>query len=702
MSDRIGPISTDLHHRRILPSTLEGLVDSIKNQFDPPIKISRDKKSIILSQFDGKYSLWTPGPKFLAYLKTKPKVCEDFLKKYVPILKKTTAAANMQLKNLHAAYKSVDLQIEGKACEIKKMTATLEDDSVIAVSHKTSIIGKEKLVVEVVPQAEVRRENTFAATVVKEFEESEKRKLLPREKWRYNSKRVAKILLKKFPYNSNKEIHDAVTYLWRRGDDIRFNNKKRDSFTFDPTELLGHIKNLHRYCPYKKKKTIPHNKLRKKIREQLVGLVTRKDVGTSFTTSVGRKKIEHTVRQTMGHVTQRSGSLPEFHKGTTISAELPKKEINVLETANNGFIVMDDEVILSRSARTDTAEKIDRKSCSDILARLNTEEKKGLIEIEDGVYSYTRMDITFMDKSWLKSVGTTAQSYWKSIKSWKKKPVEDERSFLKNKSEAIDRLWRDDNTIKDANGRRYIERTFSTDESTEGRTTTVTVREYKPVLMNFVFSKQGNPLGRKYSRQIRQARFANVPSNLRLLEKIIAKLKLPEDTLNPIRYLIDAVRDETNADNLALLGETLKNALQVRGIDENVKSALGCLYKSFVGEDDLPKDSAIDFLSACFLADTTGCCVSLECKSGNDRTATGVALRCAQKEMEIKKGKKNFRDKGDTKEFKEMFVKYIKCFGKSVVQASRGGHIPILKTKTSPVFRLFADQQDLDGVVKLT
>lgn len=86
-----------------------------------------------------------------------------------------------------------------------------------------------------------------------------------------------------------------------------------------------------------------------------------------------------------------------------------------------------------------------------------------------------------------------------------------------------------------------------------------------------------------------------------------------------------------------------------------------------------------------------------------------MALKCAQEDYRNNHDGQDFDPTNLTNnkafdEFAESFRKYIIAFAKPNLQASRGmdsDAVPEIKTKGSPVFGLFATQEQLQGHVKM-
>ena len=384
---------------------------------------------------------------------------------------------------------------------------------------------------------------------------------------------------------------------------------------------------------------------------------------------------EGNIQQIAGHV-QRDGL---FISGLA-SSEEPQKKMEVSHPANTAYILCGDKVLCSRSSRTDTPEKILEKSLMDISGRLGTQGKDGLVKASDGeYYIYQRNDVTLMDTSRLKAIATSAVSAGKSFMSWiagkGTKPIESERQFVADKRKAARELFAK-SELEDKRGR-YIEHKFHLN----GKETVV--REYEPRIFNFVFSGQA-----KDPKNIENARIDNIVPTLDLFKKYIEKSD--GDLKKYIPFL-----GEKKA-----LQEILKfdlEPLNPKGIKDNdLRMALRAVLVSMTGRDenghnyDTMDDCDSQFLLIHHLADMAKSPISVECKSGNDRTATATALICAQNEYKAIYGKVfDPVSSVNSMKFRILFTKYIEGFATPNLIASRGigsdGRVEI-KTGTSPVF----------------
>ncbi|MFT4553182.1 MAG: hypothetical protein ACI9S8_001818 [Chlamydiales bacterium] len=115
--------------------------------------------------------------------------------------------------------------------------------------------------------------------------------------------------------------------------------------------------------------------LAKDLGKKMVGLVKRAPVEKPVLDRDGQTV--ETFIQNMGHVSVVNGVARQVD-GQTLSSELQKVYGNISEIANQGSVKKNGRVIISLSARTDTKEKIIKKSLVDIIERLQTSSKQVL------------------------------------------------------------------------------------------------------------------------------------------------------------------------------------------------------------------------------------------------------------------------------------------------------------------------------------
>lgn len=489
--------------------------------------------------------------------------------------------------------------------------------------------------------------------------------------------------------------------------DIRFNNTDRNQFSFiDGIRIEGALKyEIAKVRSQSKTILKGQNELDKKAVSEI-----KKNIAPLLVEFVNRQTVQSEFK-----VGGKTYTLSETHISSP-SAEVQKGAITT-EAANKRCISIKDEngserVVGTFSSRTDDIIKIKQKSNEDIQARLNTDSKEGLVIATDSspdkkIYNYTRLDVTFMDASPIKSKWTRATS--------QRKPPEDERAFLQAKRDAINDCWNDKcpyvvHILKNGTKVReyYIEHKL--DNGT-------IVREFKPVVLNHVFSGEATNL--IFSRgQVKKARESNIDANIKLFSPIINKLGLP-NIQHAINVFEDSKKSSSDlAELTSMIRKTLVDLSNPLSIDSNescavLKDFYFCLTGEFIDDSrtykyDSASESALQYMMTIKYAKACNNALSVECKSGNDRTATAVAITCAQEEFEkihgypfLLRPKKNNADESyekEFKEFKDLFNKYMIDFGKPTVLASRGqkNGKPVLKTASSPIFNIFADRVKLE------
>lgn len=521
---------------------------------------------------------------------------------------------------------------------------------------------------------------------------------------RYDPKLLAERLLQK--YKDPQKLLAAINGLL--ADDIRF-NRGNEFFEIGPEfnavidVLQSKISEASEAITcLTQKEYAAMQKLQKQVATELVGLCIRKEVEA-------RPISDGTYMcQVSGHV----GSDGKFSAdGKTISSLLQKEEKNVLEIANHAVISIkdqygdSDEVVLSRSARTDTAQKILDKSKADIQARLLSSSKNGLAQVtkEDGTtyYEYQRVDVTLMDTNIMKSVATTMRSGARNLKGSlsrkKNSPVENERAFVRNKKRAVKEVWEGkDAKVDPLTSRRYIEHTFDHQ----------VVREYEPQVVNFVFSGQA-----KKPENVARARQENIEPAIVLFKTILDKSSMPEGLSRNCREAFAMTDARTRNEQLAT---HIKNSIGSSSLDPTLKSVCRAMLVMLTGKDEQNRDydnkdgSDQQFLLFNLLSEVAGAALSVECKSGNDRSLTAVSLACSAKEWkrahegQLYDPTQHSDDSHEFKAFRHGFNTYAIAFGPQNLLAARGpgkNGKPDLKTGKSPVFMKYA--QGLDATFNI-
>lgn len=407
------------------------------------------------------------------------------------------------------------------------------------------------------------------------------------------------------------------------------------------------------------------------------------------------------MRQEQGHVAIAEGRVV-WKSGTTISAELQKKRVIHDVIANQGFVEHDGKVLIARSSRTDSVQRIQKKSAGDIATRIRlaierlrdrygddfdmrdltyaqwrevggTDSALTPVFDENGQlthFIYRRVDCTFLDKSRSKAVATTLASLpgalFRRI-GGKKVALENESHFLGNKRDSIEEIWDESSAPTDDRGQPYYVHQI---HSCPG----IPVHEYEPIMLNFAFSNQA-----ERASQVDEARIANMmgvselaTEALHLLPECPAKTELGVMILNAEE--MEPTRWHTAVESMATRLPELK-AQRFTAAFRGVYVMLECDPHTELLDMDSVASSRIQYQSTCLLAELAGYAMGVECKSGNDRTATGVALRCAQKAFEKISGRVyDFIDGSaiDRKVYSALFMGYLAGFGIPNVEVSRG------------------------------
>lgn len=425
-------------------------------------------------------------------------------------------------------------------------------------------------------------------------------------------------------------------------------------------------------------------KIFKKIGDCLVGLLIRLPVKAVYE--------NQTMVQQAYHVEQNEGVYSVIF-GTTLSAELQKEYKGITTLANHASITCTSKsgntsVVCSRSSRCDSRETIIAKSIGDIDARLRSTKKNGLSpwyneKNEQIGYTYQAIHVSFLDQNLLKSLGTTAKSISKTIVG-DTAVIENERLFLENKRAAIEALWPDPSPGEDEKNEPYIVHKIKINEGI------LLVKEYKPLLFNLVFSEQANGEG-----NIKNARSTNIKNLLTLMGKIIEKLNIDDQMFKDSFEMCynASKKGKVSEVDLQELAHRLNLIAAIGNKKEWHAYAKYGLAILISGKDingvscDRPEDVSSLYIYLLFLAEVLNLGVTIECKSGNDRTCTAMALSCAFTRFKEQLGERFYPPNCPPKSnefnfFCEFFTQAIIDFGIPNVLASRGSNE--LKIRKSP------------------
>jgi len=524
----------------------------------------------------------------------------------------------------------------------------------------------------------------------------------------YTSNDVARILIDDY---GKKKVAEALDHIFTT--DSRFNESGDDTLqhTLRDLVLVPEESVKGKSVKKKSKKSRVEPKLIKQVTTLLSGLLHRPPTQVDFQSSSDSPSTQScTMEQIHGHVEEGS-----FLPGYTVSSDLQKLKPGIAAIANHGVILFkkneQSSVLLSRSGRTDSTERIEQKSIADIRMRLASKTRDGLEQIGEPLnvdghvettYRYRRKDITFLDKSIIKTAITRLATLGKNYS-------QDESLFINNKERAIEELWNQEKNKKvqfDEQGEPYLERRVMMDDQS-----VAIVREYKPELVNYVFSSEAKRS--VVQNNVKEARENNLAVTLKNCQRL---LELPEMGNTGLRQLalgyIDQLLTEKRTRNQGERESTI--SLLVLLLDQLVASTPPLPIKQRIGLQgiriallgvdqegnryDNAQGSAVQFAYENVINDLLKMPTSIECKSGNDRTASAMAIACAQKEYEeVNEQPFDPRTMGlsgsrEMQVFSDLFLKYISAFAAPTVIASRGlgeGGKAKLKTKASPIFQLF-------------
>jgi hypothetical protein len=482
---------------------------------------------------------------------------------------------------------------------------------------------------------------------------------------------------------------------------------------------------------------VDHTKEYRKLGNSLVGLVSRMPVARNYG--------KHQQIQIAFHVDPHDDRII---LNTTLSSELQKK-VKVDSLANHAFIMRvkpngDSDVLLSRSGRCDSDSKIRAKSRAHIFACLGSTTFKNLIPFKVNSYlagyTFQGIDFSFMDEDLLKSLGVTVQAVLK------RKAIEDERKYLAERRSAIEETWNSADVKKDERGRAYIEHKFSIAkemEQEEENEESVTapqepvlineehvIREYQPLAVNYVFSGQA-----KDPNNVKAARLANSKSYLEMTAQLLrilegknerqlrsARSKKGEGQAEyeGLQKIKQTLEEASNACDFCLMTTSPEHSAAevtveykkklVRALKDiaahqtgetlpalKMHLAIRGLIILISGEDvngesyDTEKRVAALYMFTILLAEVLNLAIMIACKSGNDRTTLGLALRCAMAHYEDVMGRPFDPSciEGETfNAFCDWFVDAVIHFGRANLLAARGK--PDLKALKSYPFKMYA------------
>jgi len=616
---------------------------------------------------------------------------------------------------------SISRSIGNKVTEIKTTLKPLTDHANAVLSNSVNSIGEQKeatlnqagaafgLLSQDVPK---RLEQlaifetihdllkTFNHALMEKWDQNlELTALSHKKNARFNPEKLAERLLLK--HKDPEKVYVAAQNLFK--EDARFNNSTEE-FKIkkeDREKVLSHLWQAVNASQIISKPISPEKqkKLQKDISFDLVGLVYR--------TPITLHGEGNEITQTHGHV---EGN--QYIEGTAVSANLGITEQKNTETPNQAIVASKEKVFVNRSARTNTKDKIFDKSTAGIIAMYKTETKQGLkpmlnssgAQLVDSnnrpIYTTCRSDVTLMDLSLPKALVTTLVSGSKGLvqtmQGKQRIPLESERAFIQSKRKSSHEYWQQ-NGQRDQSGRYYIDREMDL-ENAQGITEKVCIREYEPLVFNFVFSGQA-----KDPVHVKTAREDNIPGALTLFKSwSAAEPKL----LNYAQILKD---DPPSKFQLKQFADFIQADLEDKTFSEKEEVALRGLLITLTGKDldgtdyDNLEGADEQFIFLSHLSDMAGSPISVECKSGNDRTAAAVSLRCAMIRFEEKFGrpydpKERNALNDDFNHFKELFNTFMVAFSPSNLKASRGfaeNGLPDMKSRTSRAATKYLDMEKI-------
>ena len=390
--------------------------------------------------------------------------------------------------------------------------------------------------------------------------------------------------------------------------------------------------------------------------DDLVAINPRNNEVLSLTLPGGRRRI---YQQTFGHVGRTPAGALQSHGGTTLSSKAIKRDHRRQNAymrdynANLGSIGVDQgPQLMVRSGRSDTPTRLE-----ELLAfgAAGAGKKQKLPPDEEGRLIYRPVLMSAMDMSFTKAV-------WMQLRRLFGKPPDIERAFLRRQQRAIDRLFGKASFIE----RRIDGKVF---------------RLERPTVFNLPFSSRANS-----ARTIRRARRRNRPAYQALLSQLVTVWNDSKNRTTPaMRRLVDLLQ---NSDDLASqrawlrLPELDPNCLH--GLSDAERMALQALKLGLTGrsldgkKQEDPLSPGHELLQLQQAWRQAGMMPHLQCKSGLDRTRTGVAILMMGDMFRVRHGERLFDPldpanlAANAAEAQRLFTQAAQTFGTASIKMVRG------------------------------
>lgn len=416
-------------------------------------------------------------------------------------------------------------------------------------------------------------------------------------------------------------------------------------------------------------------KLRKRITDDLVGMMDRPQVVLQNVPAGQR------YTQECAHVHHHEEGYLELVVGRTLSSESIKDDHHAENAhmreynANSAVIVSDQGKIIWRSARADTAKKLEEKVVGASIAALEAaggdlRRAHGFVETAPDTWEFRPTIISALDVSWIKRLIAQIANFF-GIR------IEIEPRFVKNMRRAADELFPGHAMARKIKvGDRLIE---------------VTIR--KPVIVNITLSGMS-----RFSSSITAHRKGNRDDALRLFDDLTDTWCQRTGNTRASKAVValgGAMRRARQGDVAALQAffdgvvssRSRTHRLHVQHLSPKDRMALDylCITMTHLnraatdtqGRDLLGRqDPGVEAQLLKHLLDVTGSAPGVECKSGLDRTLQLVGMFVALDQFErTSTSSTPFVPRNSEKEdkrFRALFTNAANEFGKPMLEQVRG------------------------------
>ena len=406
----------------------------------------------------------------------------------------------------------------------------------------------------------------------------------------------------------------------------------------------------------RQKHLLEHSKLCNRLTQDLVGLLKR----PIDQLSIGER---HYV-QRCGHLnTELSGQM-ELTQDLTLSSDAIKRDYKrgnehmLFFNANLASIESSNRVLCTRSARTDTPRKLEELLAFNALTSLKAANGDITLangfqhDSEIGEYEFQLALTTAMDLSLLKSLATRVAP-----------KGENERKLIEHIEGAVSDLFGDNQRIT---------RSLNVD----GRA--VDIHFARPLLLNTTISGQSS-----LAHNIEGHRQFNRPAIMELVKILCIEWIQKDDPRQLLAHELTQglIQGKTGLSNRNFWRQPV--VMEARhNLSSKERLVLDFLQLAFSGQDANDNsllsatDPGVEFILLTYLLDSTNVALSVQCKSGEDRTLTLASLKFAATAFE-EESLHSFDpllppDHEDVKRFRVLFTDAANHFGKNMIKLVRG------------------------------